>query len=136
MTAHSKVAEAAPAHLPIIDALADLLVREALPGEIGEFSDEERREAATFIADVAQRRVPGVASVRVHSLGGSVGHRRIRIGIVNDDMPFLVDSVANALAARDVIIHRLLHPVVAVDRDENCVLLAVRARRPGRPPDT
>jgi glutamate dehydrogenase len=128
MTAHSKVAEAAPAHLPIIDALADLLVREALPGEIGEFSDEERREAATFIADVAQRRVPGVASVRVHSLGGSVGHRRIRIGIVNDDMPFLVDSVANALAARDVIIHRLLHPVVAVDRDENCVLLAVRAR--------
>ena len=49
----------------------------------------------------------------------------MRIGIVNDDMPFLVDSVANAIAARQLTIHRLLHPVVCVDRDEDGVLRRV-----------
>ena len=42
----------------------------------------------------------------------------MRICIANDDMPFLVDSVAEAIAARGLIIHRLLHPVVCVERDE------------------
>jgi glutamate dehydrogenase len=128
MNSPSKVAEAKPADLPIVDALAAALIERALPGEIGDFSDEERHEAARFIADIAQRRPSGIAMLRLESVGGSVGHRRMRIGIVNDDMPFLVDSVANALAARDLIIHRLLHPVVTVERDEHCCLTAVRPR--------
>ena len=49
----------------------------------------------------------------------------MRIGIVNDDMPFLVDSVANAIAARQLTIHRLLHPVVCVTRDKAGVLEAI-----------
>jgi glutamate dehydrogenase len=126
-----EVAEAKPAGLPIVDALAEALVERALPGEIGDFSDQERQQAAGFIADLAERRPPGIALLRLESVGGSVGHRRMRIGIVNDDMPFLVDSVANALAARDLIIHRLLHPVVAVERDSNCCLQAVRPRGAG-----
>lgn len=121
-------ADAEPADRPIVDALAAALVERALPGEIGEFSDEERVAAARFVADVAGRRPAGIALVRLESVGGSVGHRRMRIGIVNDDMPFLVDSVANALAARDLIIHRLLHPVVRVERDADCRLLSVRPR--------
>ena len=40
-------------------------------------------------------------------------------------MPFLVDSVANAIAARRLTIHRLLHPVVCVDRDSKGVLREV-----------
>src|SRR5207247_1596738 len=53
------------------------------------------------------------------------GNRRMRIGIVNDDMPFLVDSVANAVAARQLTIHRLLHPVVCTRRDAKGDLRAV-----------
>ena len=49
----------------------------------------------------------------------------MRIGIVNDDMPFLVDSVANAIAGRQITIYRLLHPVVCVDRDAKGVLSEV-----------
>ena len=49
----------------------------------------------------------------------------MRIGIVNDDMPFLVNSVANAIAARQLTIHRLLHPVVCVERDAHGVLREV-----------
>ena len=60
----------------------------------------------------------GELALAIESTGGEAGNRRMRIGIVNDDMPFLVDSVANAIAARQLTIHRLLHPVVCVDRDD------------------
>ena len=50
------------------------------------------------------------------------------MAIINDDMPFLVDSVANAIAARQLTIHRLLHPVVCVDRDGDGVLTDIAAK--------
>ena len=65
------------------------------------------------------RRQPGELAIRLESTGGEAGRRRMRIAIINDDMPFLVDSIANAIAARHLTIHRLLHPVVCVDRDES-----------------
>ena len=113
------------ADVQIVDALAHALVDGALPGELAEFTDEDRIAAAQFIASCASRRPRGLALVRVETLGGALGHRRMRIGIVNDDMPFLVDSVANTLAARGLTVHRLLHPVVCVQRDGNEVLTAI-----------
>src|SRR5205085_2584202 len=41
-------------------------------------------------------------------------------------MPFLVDSVANTLAARGLTVRRLLHPVVCVERDDEDGLTQVR----------
>ena len=123
MTAQSTVAEPKAADVPYVNALAHALVDSALPGEIEDFTDAERMEAARFIAACAERRPPGIALVRLESMGGSVGQRRMRIGIVNDDMPFLVDSVAGLLAERDLIVHRLLHPVLCAERDEKACLL-------------
>ena len=37
--------------------------------------------------------------------------------IVNDDMPFLVDSIANEFNRREINVHLLAHPVLAVRRD-------------------
>lgn len=37
--------------------------------------------------------------------------------IVNDDMPFLLDSVSMKLSALGIGIHQLIHPIIAVDRD-------------------
>ena len=125
MNVESAVAEPSPADLPYVDALAHALVAGALPDEIADFTEEERIEAGRFAAACAQRRPPGIALVRLESLGGQVGQRRMRICIVNDDMPFLVDSVANAIAARDLIIHRLLHPVLCVERDASGCLETV-----------
>jgi glutamate dehydrogenase len=113
------------ADVEIVDALAHALVAGALPGEIHGFTDQDRIAAAQFVAACAARRPRGIALVRLESLGGGAGHRRMRIGIVNDDMPFLVDSVANALAARGLIVHRLLHPVVCVEREEQGDLLSI-----------
>jgi glutamate dehydrogenase len=126
MKADSMVAGDA-AHQRLLDNLATSLCGGALPGELDDFSTEDCRAAAAFLAGCAGRRTPGSASVRLESTGTSLGHRRMRIGIVNDDMPFLVDSIAQAIAARGLIIHRLLHPVVCVRRDEKGVLTELEA---------
>ncbi|MDQ3139378.1 MAG: NAD-glutamate dehydrogenase, partial [Pseudomonadota bacterium] len=80
---------------------------------------------AEFIAGCAMQRPIGKALVKLESVGGAVGQRRMRIGIVNDDMPFLVDSVAATIAAKDLIVHRLLHPVLCVERDADGTLRGV-----------
>lgn len=45
------------------------------------------------------------------------------VEIVNDDMPFLVDSVSMAIAAAGYAVHALFHPVITVDRDPSGHLL-------------
>ena len=117
MAADSMVAGDA-AHRRLLDSLAGALCGGALPGELDDFGAEDCRAAAAFIAGCAARRPRGTALVRLESTGTRLGQRRMRICIANDDMPFLVDSVAQAIAARGLIIHRLLHPVVCVTRDE------------------
>jgi glutamate dehydrogenase len=39
------------------------------------------------------------------------------IQIINDDMPFLVDSVGMAIAQHDVLAHAVIHPVIEIRRD-------------------
>jgi glutamate dehydrogenase len=48
------------------------------------------------------------------------------IEIVNDDMPFLIDSVAMFLARHSLNLHLLVHPVVAVARDAVGQLLEIK----------
>jgi glutamate dehydrogenase len=124
MNADSMVAGDA-ARQRLLDNLGTALCGGALPGELDEFSDEDCREAAAFIAAAAARRMPGKALVRLESSGTKLGHRRMRICIANDDMPFLVDSIAGAIAGRGLIIHRLLHPVICVRRDDKGSLAEV-----------
>jgi glutamate dehydrogenase len=121
MNSDSMVA-AQTADVQILEALSRALVTGALPGEVADFGADRQREAAEFVAACALRRPRGNPLVRVETLGGALGQRRMRIAIVNDDMPFLVDSVANTLAARGLTVHRLLHPVVCVERDESDLL--------------
>jgi glutamate dehydrogenase len=51
--------------------------------------------------------------------------------IVNDDMPFLVDSVLGELAERTVDVRFLVHPVFAVERDQAGRLVALKGARKG-----
>src|SRR6476661_514297 len=116
MTAHTRLDP------PLVESIRKALTGHALPGETHGFTREAEREAAEFLAQVAARRKPGEVEITIQSTGGEAGRRRMQIGIVNDDMPFLVDSVANAIAGRQLTIHRLLHPVVCVERDSAGVL--------------
>src|SRR4051794_23375002 len=119
MTAHTRLPQ------PLVESIRKALTRNALPGETMGLSRDAEREAAEFLAEVAAKRRKGELGLKIESIGGAAGNRRMRIGIVNDDMPFLVDSVANAIAARQLTIHRLLHPVVCVERDEKGALSEV-----------
>jgi glutamate dehydrogenase len=47
------------------------------------------------------------------------------IEILNDDMPFLVDSVLGELQARGLTVRLLLHPILKTRRDRNGHLVAV-----------
>jgi glutamate dehydrogenase len=83
-------------------------------------------EAAAFVLDVAAKREPGEAAIAVASTSDE--RRFMRIAVVNDDMPFLVDSVSATVAAHGLSIDRLIHPVVAVDRDATGKLAALPGR--------
>ena len=114
----------------LISAVRDALISNALPGELDGFTQEDREEAAEFVVDVGARRKPGELALEMKSIGGEVGKRRMRLAIVNDDMPFLVDSVAGAIAGRELGIHRLLHPVVKATRDDKGKLTAIGDGKP------
>jgi glutamate dehydrogenase len=76
---------------------------------------------ALSLWDFGAQRKPGSAKVRIFNPsaeenGWTLEHTVIEI--VNDDMPFLVDSVSAEINRRERSIHLLLHPVVRVRRDE------------------
>ena len=48
--------------------------------------------------------------------------------MVNDDMPFLVDSISLSLTQRALTLHFLTHPVFAVARDGAGTLVSLRER--------
>jgi glutamate dehydrogenase len=55
------------------------------------------------------------------------------IEVVNDDMPFLVDSVSLALSERSLTLHFLAHPIFAVTRDSSGTLLDLQRRDAAKP---
>ena len=102
---------------------AKALTAGALPGEVADLTGEQLAQAAAFLAQTARRRQPGTPAIAIQSIAGNIdGRRLMRIAVVNDDMPFLVDSISAALAAHGVEVRRLLHPIATVRRDEDGVL--------------
>jgi len=76
--------------------------------------------AALSLWNFAGKRETGKAKVRVinprqEEHGWDIGHSIVEI--VNDDMPFLVDSVTAELNRQDVGVHLVIHPVMRVERD-------------------
>ncbi|MDO7843706.1 NAD-glutamate dehydrogenase [Sphingomonas immobilis] len=106
----------------LADALAARLTKGALPGELQGFDKAACAEAAAFIAATAADRRPGTPALALEPLAMSQPERRMRLAIINDDMPFLVDSIAATIGAHDIAIDRIIHPVVGVTRDKDGAL--------------
>src|SRR5271169_1112856 len=75
--------------------------------------------AALSLWRFGERRRPGQAKIRVHNPdpaadGWSSPHTIVEI--VNDDMPFLVDSVTGAINASNRVVHLIIHPILTVAR--------------------
>ena len=86
-----------------------------------EISIDNLYGAARALWKFAATRKPGETSVRAYNPridehGWHASHTVIEI--INDDMPFLVDSVVGNLSRMGHVFHLLVHPVVRVARDE------------------
>ena len=113
--------------------LAHLLVEDALPGEVHGFGPQDQQAAAEFLIGMMTQRAPGVPVVRMEPMPQEGARRRMRLGIVNDDMPFLVDSVAAEIAAQGLGVDRVLHPVIGVTRNPKGALVDLGPRGIGHP---
>ncbi|RQW23140.1 NAD-glutamate dehydrogenase [Rhodobacteraceae bacterium CH30] len=100
-----------------------------------EYADLSRQSAQDLVGvamahyEFAGQRQPGQVKVRIYNPdferdGWQSTHSVIEI--VNDDMPFLIDSVAMFLARHSLNLHLLVHPVVAVARDASGQLQALK----------
>lgn len=88
-----------------------------------EFAERTAQNWAGVTTDLLRyfrERSAGAAKVRVYNPsldenGWDSTHTAIQI--VNDDMPFLVDTVSMAVAINGTLTHVILHPVMKVQRD-------------------
>ncbi|GAA4642469.1 NAD-glutamate dehydrogenase [Pontixanthobacter gangjinensis] len=118
------------ANSALLGALTDIMRDSLLPGDTP-FETDKVREAASFLLDAAARREPDRSALSLAS--ASDDRRFMRIAIINDDMPFLVDSVAATIAAQGLAIDRLLHPVVGAERAKSGELEKISPDKPGNP---
>ena len=115
MTAVSN-GSSAQAFNPIAE-VAKALAARSLPGELDGFGPQARLAAAEFAMSALASRRSGSPSIAVDTITDGEGRRRMRLAVVNANMPFLVDSVAAVISSKGLVIDRLLHPVINVMRD-------------------
>ncbi|MGG6461370.1 NAD-glutamate dehydrogenase [Solilutibacter silvestris] len=102
---------------PIPDerAFATALYAHQSPGEMQAQSAATWAAIASDALAFARKRKRGAAAVRVFNptakANGWESPRSV-LQVANDDMPFLVDSITNALTERGIAVHTLLHPVL------------------------
>ncbi len=97
------------------NAITERMRQSLLKGDTP-FDKARLADAASFVGALAADRTFGRSSMAIESISDE--RRLTRIAIVNDDMPFIVDSVAATIAALGLSIDRLVHPVIPVERDD------------------
>ncbi len=94
--------------------------RHTPPEDIVDREPEDLYGAALSMWSFGQERAPGAPKIRVYNPrfeehGWHSTHTVIEI--VNDNMPFLVDSVTMELARQGLTVHLIVHPIYGVERD-------------------
>ncbi|MEO8216939.1 MAG: NAD-glutamate dehydrogenase [Acidobacteriota bacterium] len=92
------------------------------PDDILYTAQETLLGQALSLWQFGNQRSPGTAKVRIFNPsmtkdGWTLDHTVVEI--VNDDMPFLVDSIAAEINRGERNIHLLIHPIVGVHRDSS-----------------
>ena len=105
--------------------IAKALVAGSLPGDLDGFGQQARLAAAEFVLSALANRRSGQPSLVIDTITEADGRRRMRLAVINPNMPFLVDSVAAIISSKGLVIDRLLHPVLGVTRDGKGALTAI-----------
>jgi glutamate dehydrogenase len=103
-----------------VEGFVRLFYANVPPDDILEDSPENLFSSAMTLWNFGLQRAPGAAKVRVYNPrldehGWRSPHTVVEI--VNDDMPFLVDSVSAELNRRELTVHLVIHPILRVKRD-------------------
>src|ERR1700751_5421880 len=89
------------------------------PADVAERTPRNLYGAALSLWRFGGRRRPGQAKIRVHNpdpAGDGWSSAHTIVEIVNDDMPFLVDSITGAINASNRVVHLIIHPILTVAR--------------------
>jgi glutamate dehydrogenase len=115
-----------------VEAFAREYYRQVDPDDLQERTPEDLLGALLSHCRFGHQRKPGAPRVRVFSPSPGEdgwGSRHAVVQIVNDDMPFLVDSVSLEIARQGLTLHLIVHPIFAVQRDGDGVLQSLAPRR-------
>ncbi len=107
------------------EAFVELLYAGGTPEELNQYEREELAEVALSAFSFINKRKVGQPKVRIsnpeitarseYGLEAPIS----AIEIVNDNMPFLVDSVMGELQERGLAVHLALHPILNVKRNKS-----------------
>ena len=121
-------AKVAPEQCGLLEAFVVRYFGQVDPEDLAERQPADLYGAALSHWNFARQREPGGALVRVFN-PSIEGHgwqsTHTIIEIVNDDMPFLVDSVTMEVNRVGLTLHLIVHPIVAVNRDSDGTLAGV-----------
>ena len=112
----------------IPEGFAERLFGQVVPEDVVRYEAIELAQLAGRVWDFMQQRKPGTASMACETveIGAAAAPRSITvIEIVNDDMPFLVDSVMGELSARRLDVRLVAHPIFGVERDGDGKLVSL-----------
>ncbi|MCA1778212.1 MAG: NAD-glutamate dehydrogenase, partial [Xanthomonadaceae bacterium] len=103
------------------EAFARQFLRHMPAHEIGPGFVRDQGRIVSAIFEFVRRRLPGELKIRLFNPlesehGWTSSHTVVEM--VNDDMPFLVDSVTLALSRLDLGVHLIIHPVMRFRRDQ------------------
>jgi glutamate dehydrogenase len=120
----------------LAQAFARQLYRWVAPEDVADRDPLDLYGLALGHFNFARERPPGTPKVRVYNPrfeedGWQSTHTAVEI--VTDDMPFLIDSVSMELNRRGFGVHLIIHPVLAVRRDESGRLVEILG--PGEEPE-
>ncbi|MGA2129587.1 MAG: NAD-glutamate dehydrogenase domain-containing protein, partial [Xanthobacteraceae bacterium] len=121
-------------HGDMPESFAAQLFARAAPEDLVRY---EPRELAALAEDAwrfLRERRPGAPAVRLDSRAGPIGADRIKavsiVEIVNDDMPFLLDSVMGELTEQGLEIRLVAHPIFSIERDPLGTLVGFHGEGP------
>src|SRR6266480_2670113 len=118
----------APAQRATVEAFAVRYFQDVDAEDLAERQPADLYGAMLSHWNFARKREP--RSVRVRVLNPALEEHGWQsthtvIEIVNDDMPFLVDSVTMEVNRHGLMLHLIMHPIVAVDRGPEGTLMGV-----------
>src|SRR5467141_2866541 len=112
----------------LIDEFARLYYAEADPEELAARAAPDLKGAAAAHLAFGRKFSAGQAKIRAYNpVSGQHGWQSTHtaIEIVNDDMPFLVDSVTMEVNRQGLTLHLVIHPVLRAIRDAKGELLSI-----------